>query len=87
MSDYIERQDAVDAVPEELMVDFMDEFGAGFNSCRNEMLRTVEALPPADVVQVVRCEDCKYYGSRRWCELHSSVFDDNAFCSYGEREE
>ena len=32
-------------------------------------------------------DDCKYYGSRRWCELHSSVFDDNAFCSYGERKE
>ena len=39
------------------------------------------------VVEVVRCDDCVYYGSRRWCELHSSVFDDNAFCSYGEREE
>ena len=46
----------------------------------------VEA-PAADVVQVVRCDDCKYYGSRRWCELHSSLFDDNAFCSYGERKE
>ena len=38
-------------------------------------------------IPVIRCEDCKYYGSRRWCELHSSVFDDNAFCSYGERRE
>ena len=42
--------------------------------------------PAADVVPVVRCDDCVYYGSRRWCELHSSVFDDNAFCSYGERK-
>ena len=44
-------------------------------------------MPSADVAPVVRCDDCKYYGSRRWCELHSSVFDDNAFCSYGERKE
>ena len=43
--------------------------------------------PAADVVPVVRCDDCVYYGSRRWCELHSSTFDDNAFCSYGERRE
>ena len=50
-------------------------------------VKDIEALKPADVVQVVRCDDCKYYGSRRWCELHSSVFDDNAFCSYGERKE
>ena len=42
--------------------------------------------PATDVVPVVRCDDCVYYGSRRWCELHSSVFDDNAFCSYGERK-
>ena len=47
----------------------------------------IESLEPADVVPVVRCDDCVYYGSRRWCELHSSVFDDNAFCSYGERRE
>lgn len=47
----------------------------------------IEAEPAADVVPVVRCDDCVYYGSRRWCELHSSVFDDNAFCSYGERKE
>lgn len=40
-----------------------------------------------DLVSVVRCDDCVYYGSRKWCELHSSVFDDNAFCSYGERRE
>ena len=49
--------------------------------------KNIMDLPPADVVPVVRCDDCKYYGSRRWCELHSSVFDDNAFCSYGERRE
>ena len=49
--------------------------------------KNIMDLPPADVVQVVRCDDCVYYGSRRWCELHSSVFDDNAFCSYGERKE
>ena len=46
-----------------------------------------EMLSSADVVPVVRCDDCEYYSSRRWCELHSSVFDDNAFCSYGERRE
>ena len=49
--------------------------------------KNIMDLPPADVVQVVRCDDCVYYDSRRWCGLHSSVFDDNAFCSYGERKE
>ena len=62
MSDeYIRKQDATDAVPEELMVDFMDEFGAGFNSCRNDTLRSIESLTPADVVPICQtgCKGCK----------------------------
>ena len=82
MSDYIERQKVKDI-----------RFSSGINHDGflyvpyKELVDGIKALPPADVVQVVRCDDCKYYGSRRWCELHSSVFDDNAFCSYGERKE
>ena len=51
-----------------------------------ELAYAMAGIEPADVAQVVRCDNCKYYGSRRWCELHSSVFDDNAFCSYGEKK-
>ena len=52
--EYISKQDAVDTIPKERIVEYMDEFGAGFNSCRNEMLRTIEAIKPADVVPVNR---------------------------------
>ena len=72
--EYIRRQDAVDAVKH--------AWAKGI-----EPSQYIESIEPVDVVQVVRCDDCVYYGSRRWCELHSSVFDDNAFCSYGERKE
>lgn len=51
-----------------------------------ELAYAMAGIEPADVVPVIRCDNCKYYGSRRWCELHSSVFDDNAFCSYGEKK-
>lgn len=54
---------------------------------RSGMMKAKEILLNQEIVQVVRCGDCTYYGSRRWCELHNSVFDDNAFCSYGERKE
>ncbi len=74
MAEYIRREDAVDAVKH--------AWAKGI-----EPSQYIESLEPADVVPVVRCDDCKYYGSRRWCELHSSVFDNNAFCSYGERKE
>ncbi len=79
MSDYIRKADAKDALQEKVFHNLTDEFYGA--------MQAIDELPSADVVQVVRCDDCKYYGSRRWCELHSSVFDDNAFCSYGEREE
>ena len=36
--------------------------GAG---CGNSCSRALRRLPPADVAPVVRCDDCKYYGSRR----------------------
>jgi len=85
--EYIRRQDAIDAFnrikntlknPETAHYDTLMFY---------EIEDVLEDVEPADVVQVVRCDDCVYYGSRRWCELHSSVFDDNAFCSYGERRE
>jgi hypothetical protein len=51
----------------------------------------------ADVVEVVRCKDCKYYGweqdpchgrTERFCKLHKGLVMVNkeTFCSYGERK-
>ena len=74
MAEYIRKEDALDAVKH--------AWAKGI-----EPSQYIESLEPIDVAPVVRCDNCKYYGSRRWCELHSSVFDDNAFCSYGEKRE
>ena len=77
--EYIRREDALDAFNRAVQdVGILDA---------DDIETVFGMLSSADVVQVVRCDDCVYYGSRRWCELHSSVFDDNAFCSYGERKE
>lgn len=77
MSDYIRREDALDTFNRAVQdVGILDA---------DDIETVFGMLSSADVVPVVRCDDCVYYGSRRWCELHSSVFDDNAFCSYGER--
>ena len=86
--EYIRKQDALDAFG---ISEKTRKYGGDHSGYDTRMLYeiqdTIESLEPADVVPVVRCDDCEYYGSRRWCELHSSVFDDNAFCSYGERRE
>ena len=52
MDEYIRKVDAVDTVPKERIVEYMDEFGAGYNSCRNDILGSIESLTPADVVPV-----------------------------------
>ena len=83
--EYIRKQDAVNEINTNAD-DLEQNGGIPYAQGARAMAIVVEQMPSADVVQVVRCDDCKYYGSRRWCELHSSVFDDNAFCSYGERE-
>lgn len=51
--------------------------------------------PAADVVEVVRCKDCKYYETHQ--PIHKKVCEKNDghlipvnpddFCSYGERKE
>ena len=81
MSEYIRKEDVLN-LPQSIERNLCGEIVE-----RSIDVKDIESLEPADVVQVVRCDDCVYYGSRRWCELHSSVFDDNAFCSYGERRE
>ena len=50
-------------------------------------LRLLDKSLTTDVVEVVRCKDCKYY--RIWqmkCDkLHVKPFADNHYCSFGER--
>lgn len=54
----------------------------------------VEKIPTADVVEVVRCKDCKWYAPNNdglWygCAFDTRNSDDEPkpydFCSYGER--
>lgn len=56
MDEYIRKVDAVDTVPKERIVEYMDEFGAGYNSCRNDILGSIESLTPADVAPVVHAK-------------------------------
>ena len=51
-------------------------------------------MSSADVVQVVRCKDCKHYyfadnripqEQRYVCEISGEIWKPDSFCSYGER--
>ena len=53
MSDYISRQAAIDALPKPQICEYMDEFGAGRNSCAYDAEKAIEDIPAADVAPVV----------------------------------
>ena len=82
MSDYIKREDAIKALE-------------GWKISGEMILATV---PSADVVEVVRCKDCRRYkrnvpcvggyynGCDEWLDEGNPItVYDNDFCSYGER--
>lgn len=71
MSDYIKREDAIKTLE-------------GWKISGEMILATV---PTADVVEVVRCKDCKYHAefSSKCNKLNLTPMWPNDYCSYGER--
>ena len=56
--------------------------------CIEEVFKKFEVLTSADVVEVVRCSECKRYSTEFQMCLRSSGLTNakpNDFCSYGER--
>lgn len=84
MSEYIDRQAAINALSR----------GSG---CGTSCHRALKTLPSADVVEVVRCIDCKWYKTNySWngnehmiCakEAYEPVRKADDYCSYGERKD
>ena len=69
----------------------LNDYMKGWNAC----LKSVLQQPTADVVEVVRCRDCKYrkldklFQEKHYCYLRNvnggKYCNDDDFCSYGER--
>ena len=49
------------------------------------ILEIINQQPTADVVEVVRCKNCKHRKKNTFCLYNMRYEDDNGFCSYGER--
>lgn len=87
MSRYIDA----DALREKVLyhADTMNHAGnheqaKAFNYC----LCMIDDMPTADVVEVVRCKDCKYFAPTvDWyeCEFHEQLTMPDNYCSFGER--
>lgn len=95
-NDYIRREEMIDAVDHLHIIPSIDGTGkpTPTEDFRIQFIGTVLKVKSADVVQVVRCKDCRkcsydplfnYY----WCNLTLGTrrVKSDDFCSYGERKE
>lgn len=84
MDDYISRQAAIDIVSRNL--ERMNNVTSGAMYGPAELW--LKEVPAADVVEVVRCKDCKWY-NKSGCAIYIADDTDkpteNDFCSFGER--
>lgn len=70
-----------------------DDFGTPDERWKpeSEFAQMIDALPTANVAEVVRCKDCKSYNTNScadgfgWCEEMDCGKMDNFYCSYGEK--
>ena len=71
-----------------------DLYGMGINRGIDRAETEIDMLPTADVVEVVRCSECKHFAINQvgmFCEKYTSIHDacrnPDDFCSYGERRD
>lgn len=62
------------------------EYATGWNSA----IEIIKNAPTADVVEVVRCKDCKCYelmksNNKHFCNEFGGYITENDFCSRGEK--
>ncbi len=84
MTDYIKRKDAIEEINKTLNM-----FGRDHTITDYDAIDCILTVPSADVVEVVRCKDCKYHAefSSKCNKLHLTPMRPNDYCSYGERAE
>ena len=84
MADYISRQKAIEAIMD------LPNCPNGYSDTYDKecIIGTLEEVPTADVVEVVRCKDCKFQGHIQLCPFGKrSMPHANGYCCYGERRD
>ena len=86
MSDYIKRESALKAIE-----DSARPFVKTMANDAYWAYKAVEEIPAEDVVEVVRCKDCKWLYDEMddyCCRNHRGLvlICENSYCSYGERK-
>ncbi len=82
MDEYISREAANKWLSEMFIsLDHVDE------GCKELIDRFNKGIPAADVVEVVRCRDCKRADEYGHCEMQTFWGTRDDFCSRGERKD
>ena len=92
MSDYVKREDAIRA-----LCDAVDNKRFGEWLYTDEFCKVINNMPSADVVEVVRCKDCKYWSdantrynqpcNRDVLSEYQQWTNADHYCSFAERRE
>lgn len=96
MADYISRQKAIEAIMD------LPNCPNGYSDTYDKecIIGTLEEVPTADVVEVVRCKDCRYWKTvtepigiecepgetAHYCAMDGMITRTFDFCSYGDRK-
>jgi hypothetical protein len=91
MTEYIEREKVLDICEKHYRhcIEMHDYCG---DTTADNIKEDIEKLSISDVVEVVRCKDCKHYNRSNcsagcgWCECYDNGATDERFCSCGERK-
>lgn len=85
MKEYIERKALIDKIFPIGMID-----DGRYAIPAKAVKIAIDNVPAADVVEVVRCKDCKYWRQvneeRHACYMSGLEMDYDEYCSYGERK-
>lgn len=66
------------------------DYDLGYWSHNTEFQELIKAIPAADVVEVIRCRDCKYRLEDNFCTGRGwpkQMVADDGFCEKGKRKD
>ena len=89
MGDCVKREDIINALHNigGCGAD-IDTWAEGWDKAIDEAIRIVQNMPAADVVEVVRCNDCLLHGNCTTEDsfIFSGLFTNKCFCCVGKRK-
>lgn len=86
MAEYIEREALVQEIERIYKAHYIKAREKAIHDVFKGVFNAIRKISAADVVEAVRCKDCKYHNAPP-CPMRLSLnwTKDNDFCSYGER--